>query len=542
VVPLLQRANRPVVAIVAVTAIAGFLRFFHLAHPPEFVFDEVYYPKAGCILIGWSNDVCHIDSNDERYWRDQKWDVGSWVHPPLGKWEIGLGIKAFGMNPLGWRWTSALAGTLVVMFVAIIAQLLFGSALWTFVAGVLIATENLNVVMSRTAILDVHLELWVVAGFLFLVLDRRWIDRREPVPVDADPVTTDNAGSPSLDDDPPIVLDDPLAQTVSDQNVRVASPSAPTYSPLWRPWRFAAGAAFGAAIAVKWSGVAALAAAVLLSLAWETTRRRRPGRSLRAAFGRALARESLGIVLAFLIVPFAVYFITWLPWFNHWGYSLLHDPVTSFKQWGHEQAAIWDYHAHDSKEFAANSEGVMTPTHPYYAHTWTWILMLRPISFYVQDLGPDIQQILAIGNPAVFWASFITMPYLVFAWRRLRDWRAGFILIGFAMQYVPWFFVSRPQFFFYVLPMTPFMVLGVVYLARQLSEATIVLRDPVTGEVDVNPDTGEPAVSVHHPYLPFVTIYLVIAVGLLVLFWPVLTAGQISDEHWKSIVWFRGWV
>jgi dolichyl-phosphate-mannose-protein mannosyltransferase len=90
--------NRPILAFVAVTAIAAFLRFFHLAHPPDFVFDEVYYPKAGCVLIGGSDDVCRVDSSAEKYWREQKWDVGSWVHPPLGKWEIGLGIKAFGMD------------------------------------------------------------------------------------------------------------------------------------------------------------------------------------------------------------------------------------------------------------------------------------------------------------------------------------------------------------------------------------------------------------------------------------------------------------
>ncbi len=64
--------------------------------------------------------------------------------------------------------------------VAILAQLLFGSALWTFVAGLLMAVESLNVVLSRSALLDIHLEFWVLAGFLLLLLDRRWIDRRTP--------------------------------------------------------------------------------------------------------------------------------------------------------------------------------------------------------------------------------------------------------------------------------------------------------------------------------------------------------------------------
>ena len=72
----------------------------------------------------------------------------------------------------------SLAGTLVVVLTALIAQLLFASPLWTFVTGLLLGVESLNVVMSRTALLDTHLELWVVVGFLSLVLDRRWIERR----------------------------------------------------------------------------------------------------------------------------------------------------------------------------------------------------------------------------------------------------------------------------------------------------------------------------------------------------------------------------
>ena len=146
------------------------------------VFDENYYAKAACIFVGGSDKVCTIESPNERLFREQEWDVGSFVHPPLGKWTIALGIKAFGMDPFGWRIGSAIAGTLAVTGLALIAQLLFGRALWTFVAGLLLALESLSVVLSRLALLDVHVQLWIVAGFLCLVLDRRWIDVRTPRP------------------------------------------------------------------------------------------------------------------------------------------------------------------------------------------------------------------------------------------------------------------------------------------------------------------------------------------------------------------------
>ncbi|MBA3691071.1 MAG: phospholipid carrier-dependent glycosyltransferase, partial [Actinobacteria bacterium] len=303
---LLRSVNRPVIAILAVGLLAAALRLWHLSSPPERIFDEVYYPKAGCILIGGTNDQCDVDSSDERYWRKHKWDVGSWTHPPLGKWMIGLGEKAFGYDPFGWRISSAAVGSLTVMAVAMIAYLLFGSALWSFVAGILLSVDGLSFVISRTGLLDSFVAFWVTTGLLFLLLDRRWIERRtpaeEPPPDDGD---MDPNGARSL---------------------RVPSP-------LWRPWRFAAGLALGAAISTKWSGVLALAAAVLLTIAWETTRRR-DGRTGRGrAFAGALTRESFGIVVAFLLVPAIVYVAAYLPWFNHFGWSL--------GPWWEDQVAIW---------------------------------------------------------------------------------------------------------------------------------------------------------------------------------------------------------
>ena len=165
--------------------------------------------------------------------------------------------------------------------------------------------------------------------------------------------------------------------------------------------------------------------------------------------------------------------------------------------------------------------GLQTPTHPYYARPWGWIPIARPISFYAQDVTGGTQQILAIGNPFIFWASLFAVPFVAFAWRRLRDWRAGF---------------------FYVLPLVPFMVLAVTYLGREASDATIVVREPDTGEVALHPGTGRPAISTMHVYRPFVAAYLIAVAAVFWLFWPILTAGRISDLHLRTIVWFRWWI
>jgi dolichyl-phosphate-mannose--protein O-mannosyl transferase len=512
---LVTRLNRPVVAIVAVTILAAGLRFVHLSHPDGYVFDEVYYPKAACILLGWSDETCTIDPGDEHYWREKKWDVGSWVHPPLGKWEIAMGIKAFGMNEFGWRVSSAVAGTAVVLLTAVMAQLLFGSAIWTALAGLLMAVENLNVVMSRTGLLDIHLEFWVVLGFVFVLLDRRWLERRQ---------AADDERSP------------PVSNDESPETPVPAPPPRPVVSPIWRPWRFAAGAALGAAAAVKWSGAFGLLAVMIIYLVWETSRRHRGLVGWGGAFGRAIARESFGIVLALVLTPIAIYMLTWVPWFHHFGWS--------WRLWVENLGETWRFH-HNGIEWTKldPKTGMETPTHPYYARPWKWILLLRPISFYVKDYGTDTEQILAIGNPVIFWASVVAIPFVALAWRRLRDWRAGFLTMALFGQYLPWFLPGRPTFFFYVLPLTPFMVLMVTYMCREASDATIVVREPDTGEVALHPATGEPAISTAHVYRPFIWAFIIIpAVAVFAWFWPILTAGRITDLHVRTIVWFRAWI
>lgn len=531
---LLHRLNRPAVAIVAVALLAGGIRLWHLSDPPDLVFDELYYAKAGCVLIGGSDQECRVESGDEHYWVEHKWDMGSWVHPPLGKWMTGMGIKAFGMEPFGWRFPSAISGTLVAVMVALVAQLLFGRPLWTLLAGTFIALDGLNVVMSRVAMLDVHLEFWVTLGFLCLVLDRRWIDRRTAAPLE-----TPSVGAP-------VPLDPPDAVGPEAQGSAVAVVDAPAPrrvrvpSPLWRPWRFAAGVALGAACAVKWSGAFALLAAAVLAVMWETTRRHREDVSWPRAFARTVGMETLGLVLAFVLVPAGVYMVTWLPWFHHFGWSL--------SAWWEDQQAMWDYHKHLT-EFAYDSKTkTFTPTHGSYSNAWTWIFMKRPVNFFVQDIGTDVRQILTLGNLALFWGTIFTLPYTLWAWWRKRDWRAGFVAMAFLLQWVPWLRlpvpwlrVSRPEFFFYILPMTPFMALMAVYTLRDLSDARLVLRDSVTGDVAIDPETGGPAVSTRHPYRPFVYAYVAIFVALFVWFWPLLVGSRISDALWRVHIWLPTW-
>src|SRR5947207_926119 len=143
-----------ILILVAVTAVAGGLRFYHLSAPKSFVFDEVYYAKDGCFDAGYSYRACRLTTPHEQT---------DTVHPPLGRWIIAGGEALFGDRPFGWRVASATFGTISVLLVSVLALLLFESLLWTAVSGLLLATESLNFVQSRVSMLDIFLTTFVLA-------------------------------------------------------------------------------------------------------------------------------------------------------------------------------------------------------------------------------------------------------------------------------------------------------------------------------------------------------------------------------------------
>ena len=65
-------------------------------------------------------------------------------------------------------------------------------------------------------------------------------------------------------------------------------------------------------------------------------------------------------------------------------------------------------------------------------------------------------EILAIGNPAIFWGSIGAIPYCAYSWWKRRDARAGLMVVAVLAQWLPWFiFANRVQFFFYMVPLVP---------------------------------------------------------------------------------------
>ena len=137
------------------------LRLFNLASTKGYIFDEVYYVDGARDFLKYGVEVS--GANPEFI-----------VHPPVGKWLIAGGIQLFGDNEFGWRFATALFGALLILLFARLVHVLFYSPLLTALGAALMSLDGLQLVHSRTALLDLFLTFFTLLGVYLWYRNRHW--------------------------------------------------------------------------------------------------------------------------------------------------------------------------------------------------------------------------------------------------------------------------------------------------------------------------------------------------------------------------------
>ena len=157
------------VATIAVGLLAGLLRLVRLDIPAGRIFDEIYYVCDAQNLLRFGVEVATAGSTDADPGGQARCEptgaAGFIVHPPLGKWAIALGIRAFGTGEFGWRIAAAVAGTLMVVMLVRVTRRMTGSTVLACLAGLLLSLDGLHFVQSRVGMLDIFVAMWILAAF-----------------------------------------------------------------------------------------------------------------------------------------------------------------------------------------------------------------------------------------------------------------------------------------------------------------------------------------------------------------------------------------
>lgn len=254
--------------------------------------------------------------------------------------------------------------------------------------------------------------------------------------------------------------------------------------PAERSWsRLAsAGALLGAGVAVKWSVAPVLVAFLAVVV-------------VRMPLRTPKAWANLGVSL--VLLPAAVYLATFVRFWSSDGTS----PAAFIRL----HRGMVDYH--DGLE----------DTHAYGSDASSWLWLRRPVSYAYEAEGDQVREILAVGNPVLWWAFLVVLPVLVVAWYRRRTSLTAVVLLAVLALYLPWLAAPRQGFLFYLTPLVPFMAIGVAWAAVEVWRSDRVWRW----------------------FAPLVPL-AVVGAGLLYL--PLWIGSTVSRGRWDSLMLFDSWI
>src|SRR6478735_9197454 len=406
-----------------VTAFGAILRFDRLRVPRALIFDETYYAKDAwsilnhgveLTLAGNANSIIQAGHTNIFAPCGGTSACGEYVvQPEVGKLLIAVGEWLFGLNSFGWRFASAVFGSLAILLICRIARRMTRSTLLGCIAGLLMSLDGLEFVLSRTGILDIFLMFFVLAAFGCILIDRDVSRAR-------------------------------LAELVARNPGRPGGPRLGL-----RKWQLAAGVFLGLAVATKWNAAWYIVGFAALFLAWEIGARRTAGLK---SFVRGGLREARWLPVTFIAIPLGVYLASWSGWFAtstgyYRDYAQAHGVHTPHPY----QSQPWDWLLVTRPVaffYECYTGPVPGPSHycpsGYKGAEWS-------------------QEVLALGTPAIWWGSMLALLFCLGWWLLHRDWRAGAVLLGVLAGWAPWFpLVTRTKFYYYALEFEPFLILAIV--------------------------------------------------------------------------------
>jgi dolichyl-phosphate-mannose-protein mannosyltransferase len=437
---------------IVLLVIFAFLRAWRLGLPHEVVFDEVYFP---------------LDA--QKYLSGQPFFD---IHPPLGKWLISIPMAILGYfresqylvvgqtaqqllcpDPtyctyaFNWRLMPYFAsmGTLTLVWLLFkkMTQSWRGALLGLFVVGL----EGVMFVYSRLGLMDGILYFFIVAAFYTFVIaleKRSW--------------------------------------------TQVA-------------WLLLAGVLAGAAVAVKWLGLAA----IILCGVWFLLQ-------CQAQFRQSTKKSTitsltwLTLIVSLLLMA-GVYVLSFIGEGVNWA-KLSTDILVPFQDFWH---GLREWHG---QSFGFNKN--LKDTHPYQSSWWSWPLLLRPVWYYYkQNAAGMIEGIISIGTPLLWWSAFASaLVTLLFVWP--KDIWQRCLLWSSLLMYVPWVLISRVSLLYYFM--------GVALVWHMLLAYNLWL------------------VLVNSPrYKIYIYALLVLFLINFLALYPLFTAMPISRDYLNAVLWFVKW-
>ncbi|MGI6085075.1 MAG: phospholipid carrier-dependent glycosyltransferase [Acetivibrionales bacterium] len=424
-------------------------------------FDEIYFPRTA---------LEQLEKRDILYEN---------THPPLGKTIIAFGINIFGMNPFGWRIMGTLFGAALIPLMYIMAKRFFKDTFWAFFCSYLMMFDFMHFTQTRLATIDSYTVFFIMMMFYFML----------------DYYDSKSYGRGFFKSLVPLLL---------------------------------SGVFLGLGAATKWIalyGASGLAFLFFLSRGYEYNdfnnqlnlkinnegiSRKTKSKELSRWLGKYFYLTCLLCVIFFIIIPAAIYILSFIPInYKENSKSLVEFVIATIK-------SMFEYH-----------KGVVE-SHPYASPWYEWPLNIRPIFYFQGELLPPFRgaSIAGFGHPLLFWTGLIAL--IIILWSIItnifnkRNFLGDnklllFPVIGYLSQYLPWVVAPRKiTFIYHYFSCVPFLILMVGILFRYLEGTGLIRRK-------------------------FTEIFLVVFLVLFIIYYPLLSGLEVPRLYLNILQLLPRW-
>lgn len=380
-----------------------------------------------------------------------------YTHPPLGKLLIATGILTFGLNTIGWRIIPFIFGIAMIPIMYIFGKRIFKNRFGAFISAFLMSFDSMHFVLSRIGMTDIILSTFILLMFYFFF----------------------------------IYYDGDLFKKGWKD----------AYLPL-----FLSGIFFGMAVSVKWTTVFGAFAVMVLFLLLKKEELSSMQRNLsnmqrNIIFKSSLTNPILIILASYVVVSPIIYYLSYIPIMGIPGEGSGLEMVLRYQQ------NMYRYHS------------TLVATHPFSSPWWSWPFMTRPVWLYgfTNPFEKTVSNIVAIGNPVIWWVSIPFIIFVIFRWLREKDRIARFIAVAYLLQLIPYVLIGRIIFLYHMFPNVAFMIFASVYGLNIMWHRNDKWR--------------------------YVTIvYLVAVLVSFIYFYPITAAYPISHQFNDAHKWLSSWI
>ncbi len=176
-------------------------------------------------------------------------------------------------------------------------------------------------------------------------------------------------------------------------------------------------------------------------------------------FGSAFGLPVVWLGLSLLVIPVAVYVVSYIPWAmveNHQiiaGWPPGHTGQTLAQLTGD----MYRYH------------NTLSVPHPASSPWWAWPFDFKPVWFYEQGFaGGTSASIYDAGNLVAWWLSIPAMAFVAWQAFKRRSAALALLAIGFAAQWISWSRIDRAAFQYHYYTSLPFILIGLAYFLAEL--------------------------------------------------------------------------